>query len=318
MAKGKIEVLSLCSFFILNCVFIFIAGCAGWPWRPAPELREATAEQLTRLLRDREAAIQTMKGLFRAHVKGPGIPFAQRVDGAMFYRRPHTLRLQGFTRLGGGEVFELVVGQDLFRLRLPVQGKMYAGRVEDWERLGEIGRPFQLSVWAMKSAVGVASVTKGEGVTLTEEGDQYRLEIYERREAGSSATTRPRRRIWFERQSLEVVREDLLTAAGELEASIEFEDFRPVVIMPAGVAASADGKGAAPMRKPFKITTHDGRGQGTITVTFQEIVPNPHLKPEELGVARAGGEVESEVEAPERQGIEPFLNLSLNLNLGLS
>ncbi|MGH7164600.1 MAG: hypothetical protein ACREIS_03625, partial [Nitrospiraceae bacterium] len=202
-------------------------------------------------------------------------------------------------------------------LRLPVQGKMYAGRVEDWERLGEVGRPFQLSVWAMKSAVGIASVTKGEGVTLTEEGDQYRLEIYEQREAGSSVTRRPRRRIWFERQFLEVVREDLLTAAGELEASIEFEDFRPVAILPAGVAGSADGRMAAPMRIPFKITTHDGRGQGTLTVTFQEIVPNPHLKPEELGVARAGGEVEAEFEAQERQGIEPSHNLSPNPKLGL-
>ncbi len=284
-------------FALCLITFAFTAGCAVWPWRAAPDLREATAEQLTRLLWVREGAIQTMKGLFRAQVKGPGIPFAQRVDGAMFYRRPHSLRLQGFTRLGGGEVFELVVGQDLFRLRLPVQGKMYAGRVEDWERLGEVGRPFQLSVWAMKSALGVASVNKGEGVTLAVEGDQYRLEIYEQREAGSSAPNRPRRRIWFERQFLEVVREELLTATGEVEASIVFEDFRPVVITPGAGPGSADSRVAAPIRIPFKFTTHDGRGQGTLTVTFQEIVPNPQLKPEELGMARAGGEVEVEAKA---------------------
>jgi len=277
--------------------FAFSTGCAVWPWRAAPTLREATADQLTRLLWVREGAIQTMKGLFRAQVKGPGVPFAQRVDGAMFYRRPHSLRLQGFTRLGGGEVFELVVGQDLFRLRLPAQGKLYAGRVEDWERLGEVGRPFQLSVWAMKSAVSIAPVTKGEGVTLAEEGDQYRLEIYEQREGGSSARSRPRRRIWFDREFLEVVREERLTATGDLEASIVFEDFRPVVVMPPEGSASADGGAAAPLRIPFKITTHDGRGQGTLTVTFQEIVPNPPLKPEELGMARAGGGIEVEAAA---------------------
>jgi hypothetical protein len=30
------------------------------------------------------------------------------------------------------------------------------------------------------------------------------------------------------------------------------------------------------------ITTEDGRGSGTLRLTFREIVPNPPLKPEEL------------------------------------
>src|SRR5881296_1216047 len=148
------------TFYLVTC-YLGLAGCAVWPWRSEPPLREATAGQLTDLLREREAAIQTMKGLFRAQIKGPGIPIAQRLEGAMFYRRPNSLRLQGFDRLGS-ELFEFVLGEDLYRLRLPTMGKVYAGRPTELERMGEVGRPFQLSVWAMSGAVATAPVSNGE------------------------------------------------------------------------------------------------------------------------------------------------------------
>src|SRR3712207_5734863 len=63
---------------------------------PTPELQQATAEQLIRLLHERHQAIQTMKGLFRVQIQGPGIPLAQRLEGALYYRQPDLLRLQGF------------------------------------------------------------------------------------------------------------------------------------------------------------------------------------------------------------------------------
>ena len=265
---------------------LLLSGCAVWPWRSEPPLREATAGQLTDLLREREAAIQTMKGLFRAQIKGSGIPIAQRLEGAMFYRRPHALRLQGFDQLGG-EVFEFVLGEDLYRLRLPSMGRVYAGRPAELERMGEMGRPFQLSIWAMSGAVGTAPVSEGERVGLSEDGDRYRLDVFAEGN-GSSQTGRPIRRIWFERRSLQVVQEDRLTAAGDVEATISFEDFRPVGVPQPGDTLVADASGSiGPMLKPFKITTRDGQGRGTLQLTFHEIVPNPTLRPEELGSARA-------------------------------
>ena len=89
------------AFYFLLLTFYSLQGCA-W-FQPVPEmpLKEATAEQLTGRLQEREAAIQTMKGLFRAQIAGSGIPIAQRVEGAMYYRRPEALRLQGFNQLGG-------------------------------------------------------------------------------------------------------------------------------------------------------------------------------------------------------------------------
>src|SRR5207237_3278764 len=107
-------------------------------------------------------------------------------------------------------------------------------------------------------------------------------------EGGASHAGRPMRRIWFDRDSLQVVQEDRLTAAGDVEATISFEDFRPVgASEPSGTLVAGAGGSAGPMLKPFKITTHDGQGRGTLQLTFHELVPNPTLRPEELGSARA-------------------------------
>ncbi|MGH7233233.1 MAG: hypothetical protein ACREJU_18020, partial [Nitrospiraceae bacterium] len=135
-----------------------------------------TAEQLNALLREREAAVQTMKGLFRAQIQGPGIPIAQRVEGAMFYRRPDAMRLQGFNRLGGG-LFEFILGTDLYALRLPT-GQVYSGRPSELERIGKIARPFQLSILAMSGVVGTHRVTESERADVSVDGDRYRLDVF--------------------------------------------------------------------------------------------------------------------------------------------
>src|SRR2546425_10068581 len=86
------------ALFILNVALAMaIAGCATWGAQPP--LRAATAEQLIELLRAREAAIHTLKGLFRAQIKAPGVPIAPLVEGAAFSSRPGALRVSGVTRL---------------------------------------------------------------------------------------------------------------------------------------------------------------------------------------------------------------------------
>lgn len=268
------------AFFLFTFYLVAVPGCATW--RAQPPLRMATAEQLRELLREREAAIRTMKGLFRAHIKAPGILVAQQVEGAVFYRRPDALRLQGFNRLGG-ELFEIVLGEDQYRLRLPTTGQVMTGRVTELDRIGQMGRPFQLSVWAVSGAVGIAPVSDGEKVLLTEDGDRYRMDVWSSGEADGGQPGPPIRRIWFERQSFQVVREDRLTATGEVEATMRLEDFRPVDGSPTGEPPSPMSRVMAdPMVKPFKISMQDGQGQGTLWLTFHEIVPNPSLKPEEL------------------------------------
>lgn len=252
-------------------------GCAGWPWRGPEGPQVATAGQLLGLLKEREAALHTVKGLFRVQVKGAAGLFAQRVEGAVYYRRPNLMRLQGFNQVGGA-LFDFALVDDRYRLRLP-NGKVHSGLVEDLSQIGPISKPIQLSLLAMSGVVGTASVGDDQTADLAEDGERYRLDVSR---AGDGA--HPLRRIWFERRSLQVVQEDRLSPSGDVEASVQFDDFRPIAALPVSGASMTEPLEA--LLKPFKVTTRDGQGLGAVQLIFHEIVPNPVLRPEELGVAR--------------------------------
>ncbi len=271
--KGKMQK-SILPLLIFQLALL--SGCALWAKPEGPTRQEATASQLTQLLKEREAAIQTVKGLFRAQVKGVGSFLVQRMEGAVYYRRPNALRLQGFNQIGG-PLFDFVVAEDLYRLRLLASGKTYTGRLGDLQDLGAISKPIQLSLLAMSGAVGTASVDEGDRVVLVEDGDRYRLDVLAS-SGGTADRATPLRRIWFDRQSLQVVQEDRLGQSGQLEATVRFDDFR-------AVQSALPGE-AGPLLKPFKVTIQDGQGVGALQLTFHEIVPNPVLKPEDLDMVR--------------------------------
>jgi hypothetical protein len=259
------------SHLLLCCVLV--AGCTTAAPREDVQFKQATAEELTALLRQRESAIQTMKGLFSAKVRGGMIPIATRVEGTVYYRRPNAMRLRGFTAIGS-ELFEFVQADDQYTLRLPTMGRVLSGHPADMSEMGKLARPFQLSVWAMRGVLGTGTISAEETATVVEDGDRYRLDI-----SGPSRGGAPflHRRLWFDRQSLLVVKEDRLTETGEIDATIQYEDFRAVGES-AGVSLAAEGR----LLRPFKILLEDGRGQGSVQVTFHELIPNATLKPTEL------------------------------------
>lgn len=265
------------TFYLVLFTFYSLQGCAWFQRAPDVPLKQATAEQLTERLQERESAIQTMKGLFRAQIAGSGIPIAQRVEGAMYFRRPEALRLQGFTQLGG-KVFEFSQNKTQYRLELPAEGKRFAGLLEELPQ-AKIGRLLQLSRWAVSGVVGSDSSPGGSRTVLSEDGDRYRLEVFHPAPEG-----RLLRRLWFERQSLQVVQEERLRDNGETEASMTFEDYRGVPRAPVG-AMPAAGDASPVTLMPFKVTIVDRVASGSMVLTFHEIVLNPALKPEDLGLA---------------------------------
>jgi outer membrane lipoprotein-sorting protein len=228
---------------------------------------------LVDVLSQREAAIRTMKGLFSAKVRGGIIPIASRVEGAVYYRRPNAMRLRGFTAVGS-ELFEFVQANDYFRLRLPTMGRVLSGSPSDMSEMGKLARPFQLSVWVMGGVLGTGTIAKDETVTLAEEGDRYRLEVFGPSPTGAQLM---RRLLWFERQTFLVVREERLTESGAVEATIQYEDFRMI-----GEVEATASAGDRRLLRPFKISLTDGKGQGSVEVTFHEMIPNQPLTATDL------------------------------------
>ena len=196
--EGEFGVHFVSTIVVSVLALTFLSGCALFAPREEVQLKQATVEELTALLSQREAAIQTMKGLFSAKVRGGIIPIASRVEGTLYYRRPNAMRLRGFTAVGS-ELFEFVQVEDQFRLRLPTMGRVLSGSPSDMSEMGKLARPFQLSVWAMGGVLGTGTIAKNETVTLVEEGDRYRLEVFGPSPSGAQVM---RRRLWFERQTL--------------------------------------------------------------------------------------------------------------------
>jgi hypothetical protein len=274
--SAKFKMMGRChfAFIILSFTFVLLAGCALFTPREEVQLKKATVEELTALLSQQKTAIRTMKGLFSAKVQGGIIPIASRVEGALYYRRPNAMRLRGFTAVGG-ELFEFVQAEGQFRLRLPTMGRVLSGSPSDMSEMGKLARPFQLSVWAMGGLLGTGAIAKNETVALSEEEDLYRLEVFGPSSHGAQLM---RRRLWFERQTLHVVREDRLTESGAVEATIQYEDFRAI-----GEAEAVSSSGDKQLVRPFKILLEDGKGQGSVQVTFHEMIPNIPLSAADLG-----------------------------------
>jgi hypothetical protein len=272
--RGSVERLFVCTVVVSVLALILLSGCALFAPPEEVRLKQATAKELTALLTQREEAIQTMKGLFSAKVRGGIIPIASRVEGALYYRRPNAMRLRGFTAVGS-ELFEFVQANNHFRLRLPTMARVLSGDPSDMNEMGKLARPFQLSVWAMGGVLGTGMIAKDETVVLLEEGDQYRLEVSGPSPNGMQSM---RRRLWFERQTFLVVREDRLMESGGVEATIQYEDFRPI-----GQAEEASSSGDRRLLRPFKILLEDGKGQGSVQVTFHEMIPNQPLSATDLG-----------------------------------
>lgn len=267
----------VCALFCF--ALTLLPGCALFTGEELSPLKQATAEQLAALLQEQADAVQTIKGLFSAKITGGILPIGQRIQGTVHYQRPGAIRLRGFTSVGS-ELFEFVQADDQFTLRLPTMGREVSGRPSQTERMGNLARPFQLSVWAMGGVIGSQAVGAGESVRLSEDGDRYRLDVLTHNQADSSATVLSRR-IWFERRSLLVVEEERLSPSGEVEASMQFEDYRAVG--PDGDEVRPAGAIDRRVLRPFKISMKDRQGSGTLQVTFLELISNEPMKPGELG-----------------------------------
>lgn len=261
-------------------IFGVLPGCALFGPSETMPLKQATAEQLTALLQEQAEEVRTIKGLFSAKITGGILPIGQRVQGTVFYQRPNAIRLRGFTAVGS-ELFEFVQIEDQFKLRLPTMGREVVGRPSEPDRLGQLTRPFQLSVWAMSGIIGTQVVGPQEQVRLTEDGDRYRLDVLTA-SGSNGAVPMVTRRIWFDRRNLLVVKEERVSPGGEVEATMQFDDYRAVGSETAG-PSNIQEPAAKRILRPFAVHMTDEQGSGSLHVTFHELIPNEPIKPSELG-----------------------------------
>ena len=243
---------------------ILLAGCARAPVASPlpPGTAVVTAEELVTLLRERGAVIQTLKAQFLVEATGGTLKGTQRMEAALVYQRPGSIRLQTFARMGF-PVFDLMVADDHYHVTFPMSGKSLKGHVAELGRQAGLGTPITLGLQATLGNLSGFSIAPTDHVALREEGGLYVLDVIPT-EVGATGT----RRLWFDRGTLEVLREDFLEASGQLTAMMLFQDYR-------AVGPATGGR----LMRPYLVRAEDLRSQAVLVLTFREIIPNPELTP---------------------------------------
>lgn len=287
-ATGNSEKRSVSVAVLLVTVALFgQTACSSLETTPEVLVREMTSEDLTTLLHEQEKAIQSLKGLFSADVKGPGLPIAQTVYGTILFRRPGLLRLQGFTRFGG-KVFDLALNPERFVLQLPKEKKLVSGTPDEWKDQAGFSHTLRLSILAMSGVLGNTGVNPRDHLRLVGENEFYRLEVYAPSQ-GVGEGPGPIRKIWFGKRSLLVVQEKRFLETGELGETLTLDDYREVRLAPREQkAAGVDVPTTPLMFLPFKVTAEDGHGDGWIEIVFSELAPNVPISDHDLLLVHDG------------------------------
>lgn len=247
-----------------------LAGCAKAPVAPqAPAAPAVTVEELVAKLQEREAAVRTLKAMFTVEASGSALKSPQRMEAALVYQRPGTIRLQAFARLGF-PLFDLMLADGQYHLLFPLQGKTQKGLVSELDRKGGVGAPVALGLQATMGSLG-GVILPTDQVYLRDESSHYVLDVMAEPDRNSVA-----RRLWVERQTLEIVRQDLFDAAGNVTATMAYQGYR-----------AAGATSAGPLTWPSRVLAEDGLGQARLVLKFHEIIPNPELTPQDWGPLKA-------------------------------
>jgi outer membrane lipoprotein-sorting protein len=260
-------------FYLIAWSFI-LTGCARAPSTPSgmPAPVPITAEELLVRVQARGDAIQTMKAQFSIEATGKDVKGTQRMEAALVYQRPSLVRLRTFARIGL-PIFDLLLMDGRYQVKIPMQGKYLTGRLAELDRQEGLGPSILLGVQATLGNLTGTSVSPADRVALKEERNLYALEVIPSEEGIVGA-----RRLWFDQRSLDLVREEFLSATGEPQAVITFEDYRPVATIVMGAAP-------VPISRPYLVKAEESYGRAKLVLVFREIILNAELSPQDWGTA---------------------------------
>ena len=246
---------------------VVVSGCTVFSFQPEVRLNDDVAQWVIESLRQREARIRSVKGLFRASVSGSSIlPISQNLDGVLFYERPYVIQLRGFARVGG-TIFEFQRDGDYYQLDIPPSGKAVQGRVADLDDSEDVSRVVELSLRTMDAILGKIDKGSESKILLYQDGELFRLDIQMSKNAPKNESNPVMTRVWVNRDTFDVVQVEYLIEDEETVMIVECSDFR--------VVTSQDPSVSSPIRLPFHIRAEDLRSLGgSMTLKFQELAAN--------------------------------------------
>jgi hypothetical protein len=246
-------------------LFLLLPGCAGLLQGSYTQVSEDQSRYVLESLRQKEAMIRTLRGLFQASVSG--ILFSQRFNGMMSYASPDQVHFRGFLRFGV-PMMDIHREGNSYELYFPAENQMITGQVDGGPVQTEWDQTVQLSIRALDAVLGKIAGLSSAEVRVLKDTTHYRLDMTDVRSDDSTAQEDFIVHTWVDAQTLELTSiEYRRSYDDEVVVSVECEDYRAVD------APSASAQG--PIRLPFVVKATDHRSSGgSITLSFQEFVLN--------------------------------------------
>ena len=247
-------------------LLLLLTGCTGLLQGSYSAVPEDQSRHVLESLRQKEATIRTLRGLFQASVSGSGIPFSQRFNGMMSYASPDQVHLRGFLKFGV-PMMDFHREGNSYELYFPAENQMITGQVEGEHVQTEWDQTVQLSIRALDAVLGKIAGLSSAEIRVLKDTSHYRLDMAAVPSEGSATQEDFMVRTWVDAQTLDLTLIEYSRSYDEVVVSVECEDYRDVD------APSASAQG--PIRLPFVVKATDHRSiGGSITLNFQEYVLN--------------------------------------------
>jgi len=245
---------------------VFLVGCAGLFQAALRPVEDEEGQRVLEALRQKEATISTLRGLFQASISGSGIPLSQNLQGMFSYVRPDVLNLKGYIRLGV-PVMDFHREGNQYELYFPAEGKVVTGRVDEPTARTQWDQTVMLSVRALDAVLGKISGLSSSDVRVWKNEDRYRIDMAAGQPSSTSSQEDFTVRTWVDAQTLELTSIEYRRAFDDMVVSVECEDYREVKVKASGEVS--------PVRLPFVVRATDHRPSGgSITLHFQEFIVN--------------------------------------------
>jgi hypothetical protein len=247
-------------------LMLLLTGCTGLLQGSYSAVPEDQSRYVIESLRQKEATIRTLRGLFQASVSGSGIGFSQRFNGMMSYASPDQVHLRGFLKFGV-PMMDFHREGNSYELYFPAENQMITGQVDGGPVQTEWDQTVQLSIRALDAVLGKIAGLSSAEIRVLKDTTHYRLDMAAVGSADSATQEDFIVRTWVDAQTLDLTLIEYSRSYDEVVVSVECEDYRDVD------APSASAQG--PIRLPFVVKATDHRSSGgSITLSFQEFVLN--------------------------------------------
>jgi len=247
-------------------LLLLLTGCAGLFQGSYSAVPDDQSRYVIESLRQKEATIRTLRGLFQASVSGSGIGFSQRFNGMMSYASPDQVHLRGFLKFGV-PMMDFHREGNSYELYFPAENQMITGQVDGGPVQTEWDQTVQLSIRALDAVLGKIAGLSSAEIRVLKDTTHYRLDMAAVGSADSTTQEDFIVRTWVDAQTLDLTLIEYSRSYDEVVVSVECEDYRDVN----SPSASVQG----PIRLPFVVKATDHRSSGgSITLSFQEFVLN--------------------------------------------